>query len=187
EFLQRLPPEQRHQRFGHRLPLVPDLPEGGSAADLVDRSAHWVCTALVPTSVYRLFLQGPEAPDAAARGNARLYQLLDPLWGRRQTLARVLRGVTTGQGGPPLYAGCYLAATGREAPSQQAFVPGVFRRLLDEQNYVCWTAEAAREEARYHRWARCGYVGLAAGGAAPLTLGCPFWGAGGGGGGDGLA
>jgi hypothetical protein len=57
--------------------------------------------------------------------------------------------------GEPLYlAGCYFLATGRKAGGEQAFVAGAFRRLLDEQNCVAWSAEALKREASYHRSAR---------------------------------
>ena len=43
-------------------------------------------------------------------------------------------------------AALVCAGTGKDAAREQAFVTGVLRRLVEEQNRVYWTAEALGEE-----------------------------------------
>jgi hypothetical protein len=91
---------------------------------------------------------------------------------RRRRLARVLvRGVVQEGNGPPLFGGCYIAGTGKEAERDQAFVPGVFRRLVENQNFVSWTDKALNDEADYNRWTTYGYVGLGVCAAVVIGLG----------------
>jgi hypothetical protein len=55
---------------------------------------------------------------------------------------------------PPLFGGCYFAATG-ERDDRRAFVAGVLRdKLFDSEADVEWTDEAIIEDQRHHRWAR---------------------------------
>jgi len=58
-----------------------------------------------------------------------------------------------------------LAGTGA---MQQAFVAGVFRKLLEAQNFVAWTEEARSEDTRQSRFAQLGYTLL--GGVGILVL-----------------
>jgi hypothetical protein len=60
----------------------------------------------------------------------------------------------------PMLGGVYLAGTGRET-ADQAFVQGVFQRVLDGQNAVSWSPEAVADDARLNRLTVMGYVGLA--------------------------
>lgn len=94
-------------------------------------------------------------------GNERLYLLLCKIRGRVQMhLEKVL---AEGFGFdpdrqedvvPPLFGGCYFAATG-EREDRRAFVAGVVRdKLFDTEADVEWTDEAIIEDQRYHRWAR---------------------------------
>jgi hypothetical protein len=94
-------------------------------------------------------------------GNERLYLLLCKIRGRVQMhLEKVL---AEGFGFdpdkqedvvPPLFGGCYFAATG-EREDRRAFVAGVLRdKLFDTEADVEWTDEAIIEDQRYHRWAR---------------------------------
>ncbi|MEX2187745.1 MAG: type VI secretion protein IcmF/TssM N-terminal domain-containing protein [Pirellulales bacterium] len=94
-------------------------------------------------------------------GNERLYLLLCKIRGRVQMhLEKVL---AEGFGFdpdrqedvvPPLFGGCYFAATG-EREDRRAFVAGVLRdKLFDTEADVEWTDEAIFEDQRYHRWAR---------------------------------
>jgi hypothetical protein len=86
----------------------------------------------------------------------------------RDGQTRLTRIVAQGLGsrgdGPSLLGGCYVAATGRDAASQ-AFVKGVFDRLVDTQGeplltYISWTDEAVAEDSRFHRYATWGYIAL---------------------------
>lgn len=94
-------------------------------------------------------------------GNERLYLLLCKIRGRVQMhLEKVLAegfGFDPDRQDdvvPPLFGGCYFAATG-EREDRRAFVAGVLRdKLFDTEADVEWTDDAIVEDQRYHRWAR---------------------------------
>jgi hypothetical protein len=89
-----------------------------------------------------------EAEALSRPGNLRLYGLLCKM---RSTLSSVLTDVLVGVFGheanskdiaePIPFSGCYFAATG-ETEDQQAFVRGVFEKLVEEQEDVEWTRKA---------------------------------------------
>jgi hypothetical protein len=162
EFIQRFPEAQRQRRVGQRFPYLPDLEPAGVEAKL-EEAGHWICHSLVPSWVYKLFRverPGSDSLQHAVQGNVQLYQFLSQMRERQKRLSRVLaRGLNTG-GGPPMFGGCYIAGTGRNPP-EQAFVEGVFQRLVQDQSFVSWTQQAVAKEASYYRWTRLGYAGLA--------------------------
>src|SRR5262249_6894072 len=161
------------------LPLLPDLGSEETVTDLADRGVQWICQTLFPSWVYRLFrLEGSGSGDLATviRGNSRLYQLMNHLRERRQRLGRIFtRGLALDHHGPVLFGGCYLAGTGGDEASAQAFVPGIFRRLLENQNYVSWTDEALQEETDYEHWTRYGYIGLGVALSLLMIAGLACW------------
>jgi hypothetical protein len=166
EFMERFPLDQRQRRLGQRLPLAPDLHEGETLTALVDRGSQWVCNTLFPTYIYRLFRlesEGREEMAVAVHGNVRLYQLMCQLRDRRTRLSRMLtRAVNLGDTrSPVLFGGCYIAGTGGDPSREQAFIAGVFRRLIENQNFVSWTAEAMEEEVKFESWTKYGYTGIA--------------------------
>lgn len=179
EFLSRFSAEERQRRVGQRFPLMPDLGENESAADLIDRGVQWICTALLPTWLYKSFrieTPGREDRPAVIRANTGLYRLLYQIRERRKRLGRVVsRAATFDTSGPLLYGGCYLSGTGRDSAREQAFVAGVFQRLIREQSAVQWTEEGTREEADYERWTRYGYAGLAIAAMGLVALGYLAW------------
>lgn len=94
--------------------------------------------------------------DALSRpGNTRLYGLLCRI---RSSIMGSLRDVLSGGLGydsqqklfdePVPFSGCYFAATG-ETEDQQAFVKGVFEKLIEEQEEVEWTKRASSANGRY--------------------------------------
>jgi hypothetical protein len=108
--------------------------------------------------------------------NVRLFRLLRAGRERLRLLGRVAaHGVLAGEAGPPLLGGCYVAGTGADAAGEQAFLAGVFRRLVEHQNFVTWTEEAVREDAEYLWWTRAGYLGLAGFVAAVVALVAAWW------------
>jgi hypothetical protein len=161
EFFDRFPEKQRQRRVGQRFPLVPAA-EPAALPAMIDGGVKWICQALFPTWVYKFFrVEGPGREDAveATRGNVQLYRLMNEMRERQRNLSRILtRGLLGEADGPPLLGGCYVAATGRDPDREQAFAAGVFRRLLDEQNFVSWTAQALAEDADQERWTRIGYA-----------------------------
>jgi hypothetical protein len=105
-------------------------------------------------------------------GNTRLYSLLCKI---RVSMLNSLRELLlnafgydekqSDQAEPVAFSGCYFSATG-ETDDQQAFVKGVFDKLIEEQEQIEWTAGAARANQRYQRmatlnFALCGVLLLA--------------------------
>jgi len=120
--------------------------------------------------IYTLFRE----KDALTRpGNTHLYGLLCNV---RTRLQRRLTHILVGSFGwdaerekdadPVPFSGCYFAATG-ETEDRQAFVRGVFDKLVEEQGNVEWTSEALAESRRL-RW--FGYLGTAIGVVLALWL-----------------
>jgi len=175
DFIDRFPQKERQKRVGQRFPLMPDV-NGDALGAMIDGGVQWICNSVFPNWVYKLFrleATGKDEPATLVRGNIALYQLMAQIRERHKRLSRILtRAVLGDGGGPPLFGGCYLAGTGRDPAHEQAFVPGVFRRLIEEQNFVSWTDQALTTEAECNRWARIGYIFiglLAAAGAAGLA------------------
>jgi len=128
---------------------------------MLDSLSAWACNSVVPGWVHRKFeLESGAAHETArsTRHNTRLFQLADELRERQRNLSAILaRALATDPADPPLIAGCYLAGTGRDPRTEQAFVSGVLNRLVEEQNAVAWLPEAFEEEGRYQRWAVVGW------------------------------
>lgn len=175
-FMGRLDRSYHKRRVGQHFPLVPVLKKM-SLADMTAAGARWICEVVFPTWVYRLFEvegDGPEGLPEVVESNAGLFHLLSQMRERQARLSGVLGLIVPEEEGePPLLAGCYLAATGREA-RDQAFIAGIVHRLIKEQNWVSWTARALAEEKNLGRltfWAR---IGLGAY-AALLVAGLAYW------------
>jgi len=134
------------QRFGRRFDtrIVP-TPEGLAA--LCSLSA-----GVFEDWIHTLFR---EAEALSRPGNLRLYGLLCKV---RSTLSSVLTEVLVGGfahdprskdlAEPIPFSGCYFAATG-ESEDQQAFVKGVFEKLVEEQEDIEWTTLAAGDNRLY--------------------------------------
>jgi hypothetical protein len=110
--------------------------------------------------------------------NRKLFQFLHEVHDRGPRLGRVLgRGLPAdGRAADPVEAmplagGCYLVATGRQQ-TEQAFVPGVFQRLLESENTIRWSERHLAEDARFRRLATAGYVVIL---LVVLALAAAFW------------
>jgi hypothetical protein len=163
-------PEVRGQRVGQRYPFVPDLkPEQVEAT--IRGAVHWIAHGVFPSWIFRFFrVEGAEADSSVnvfEQNNTKLFRLMCHLRDRQERLGDILsRGVLTGLDGPPMFGGCYLAATDLNI-QRQAFVPGVFQRLVSTkdpadrlQDLIAWTKEAELEEEAYLRWTTRGYISL---------------------------
>jgi hypothetical protein len=165
ELLSRLPDEkQRRQLFGRRFPLLPRLTDA-EVPGMLDSGVKWLCGELISTLAFRLLnTESAHTEDVQeiVRGNARLVRFLGE-WNRRQgNLSKILvQGVAPEPGEPVLLGGCYLAATGPDAARQQGFIAGVFRLLLETQNYVFWTRQASLDERHYRRLTYATYTAAA--------------------------
>jgi hypothetical protein len=157
ELVERLPSNQRNNRMGQRFPLVPDLDAQDVPARIKD-SVSWIGTSLFPTMVNSLFqIESPGGEDVTevVRANSQLYRFLAAMRNRRERLSQLVKDcIPTLPGEPILYRGCYLAGTGRDPATEQAFAPGVFMLLINQQDNVTWTAAALRQDATFTRLSR---------------------------------
>lgn len=144
------------QRFGKGY----DVRAVATVPEMMNLSAH-VCGAFEDW-IYTLFR---EQGALARPGNTQLYSLLCKV--RLYLKHRLSEVLGAGFGYDPaqqpgdqpiMFSGCYFASTGA-TEDRQAFVKGVFDKLVDEQEYVEWTHRALKSDRRY-RWAA--YTGIAA-------------------------
>jgi IcmF-related N-terminal domain len=158
DLVKQLPPEARKKRIGQRFPLVPELAPGEVPAR-VESSVEAIASALFPSMVQAEFqVEGPSGEDTelVLRLNSQLFRFLTGILDKRERLARLVKDclpVLPGQ--PIMFGGCYFAATGGDAETQQAFASGVLTRMIKEdQNSVTWTEEAIADDALAWRRAR---------------------------------
>lgn len=161
--------------LGQTFPLMPDVEEN-EIAGLYDRGLAWFCqNELLTDLLSRVSVDPPGEADASVQLNANigLYRFWSFLVNARKRLARLaLNSAQTGFGTAPMVGGVFLAATGADA-SRQAFVEGVFRRLLRGQNAVTWSPEALEDESSQLRVVRLGYLGLLM--MLPALGGVGYW------------
>ncbi|HMP59212.1 MAG TPA: type VI secretion protein IcmF/TssM N-terminal domain-containing protein [Gemmatales bacterium] len=163
EFIGRFPPDQRQRRVGQRFPVTFAASEQEAQAKL-EEAVSFVCQYTLPTWVFKLFSCEGGADGAtlesSVEGNTKLFRLMSYLRMRSKRLGQLVRSAVVSDRAEPLrFAGCYLAGTGN-TQADQAFIPGVFHRLIEEQDNVSWTNEALREDVGYHRITRMGYLVL---------------------------
>jgi hypothetical protein len=191
EFVAGFRPEDRLQRIGQRSPLVPNFRYYGAAREgwsptqiprldneavpalMMESLIEWICRSVVPGWIGRNYqLEKEAAPGATGgdglrrteviRNNAYLFLFGEHLRERQKRLTEILVQATrTDAGEPILFGGCYLAGTGLDEKLDQAFVGGVFRRLLEEQDFVSWTSRTLAADTTYRRWALYSYLFLA--------------------------
>jgi hypothetical protein len=157
ELVERLPVEQARKRMGQRFPLVPDLP-AGEIPEKVQDAVEVVTGSLLPSMIHAMFQvesKGIEDVDEVLRGNIRLFRFLNGVVERGERVARLVRdSIPTLRGEPVMFGGCYLAGTGHDPATDQAFASGVLMRLIKEdQDSVSWTAEALDRDATAARLA----------------------------------
>lgn len=169
ELIQRLPEGQRGKRMGQRFPLVAEISDS-ERSTRIESSVDWTFANLLPSMVYSMFevesSRGMDEVDEVFQGNQKLFRFLGRTRERCDRLARLVRQCLPNLPGDQLmFGGCYIAATGFDPRTEQAFASGVLMRLVQEQDHVTWTDEAMREDERFHRRARAVKVvlGLVAG------------------------
>lgn len=157
-FIERVPAKDRLGRLGQRFPLASPELAGEALHDQIDKSIHYLCNSYLRDWVFRLFRVDAAGGQDPIPTNTGLYLFLDEMRNRKKNLARVLtQGVAKDGPVPLLYAGCYLAATGGDRDRDQAFVAGVFKRLVENQSYVSWTEQALAEDRKCQARANLGY------------------------------
>ncbi len=157
DLVERLPSGQIRNRMGQRFPLVPDV-DSDEAPLRVRDSVSWIGTTLFPSMVHSLFqveVPGGEDVTEVVRVNSQLYRFLATMRDRHERLAQVVKDcLPTLSGEPILFRGCYLAGTGTDSVTEQAFASSVLRRLIEDQDNVTWTSAALLHDASFTRVAR---------------------------------
>jgi hypothetical protein len=175
-------PDMLKQRIGQRVPLVP-MGEPAEVGALVGNAARWIGLSVLPSWILRFLklevgTDSRQTPGASSSHNRNLYLLMRAVFERGPRLAEILARGIPPVGGPdelgrvPMFGGLYLAATGRDA-KQQAFVEGVFQRIIESQNAVSWSPEALAEDARRTRLAMAGYAAVAV--LTVAAIGAGYW------------
>lgn len=164
DLAERLPADQRRKRMGQRFPLVPELDSEDVPARIKD-SVFWTGSTLFLSLVQSLFkVEAPGGEDVTevTRANSQLFRFLAAMRDRRERLSQFVRDCLPYLAGEPiLFRGCYFAGTGRDSMTGQAFAPGVFRLMIDEQERVTWTSRALLQDAAYlrlARWLKIGFI-----------------------------
>lgn len=168
--------ERRQRLLGRDLPFRPDLTDDAAAEMAAGGVASM--TASLGQLAQRLFLlESAVVPAAQAFAiNGKLFQLVEHLQQRRPALEMLLRRIVLHEAkGGVYFGGFYLAATGTDVNLDQAFVPGLFRLMIDHQSKVTWTDEALAEEGDFQRWAIFGYCAMAAFCVLLVALGYWRW------------
>ena len=171
QFRNAFSPEQLKQRIGQRIPLVPSRTETApEPATLIRSGIHWIAHAIVPVWVLGALRFDTQANrEVGTNPNRDLYLLLREVQRRVPRYAAILARTPIGKGQSedpedlealPLFGGCYLTGTG-EKPNRQAFVTGVFQRLVDDQAAVAWTRRAYADDKKAWRMTQFGYAGIA--------------------------
>jgi hypothetical protein len=157
ELIERLPSTQRSNRMGQRFPLVPDLDAEDVPARIRD-SITWIGTSLFPTmvnSMYQTEAPGGEDVTDLVRANSQLFRFLGTIRDRRDRLAQMVRDCIPALPEESiLYRGCYLAGTGPDPTTDQAFAPGVLMLLIKQQDNVTWTDAALRRDSAFRQLSR---------------------------------
>lgn len=163
EFRSGFSAEHLSARIGQRFPLVPDAPPHDQS-QLFESGATWLGEKLFAGRVYQSLQLDTRDPRSLVARN--LFHIYRQVQERLPRLGRLLRtglpvatGGADGLDGPLLFAGCYVAGTGRD-PNQQAFVAGVFERLKENEGIVAWTPGAIDDDSRYHRSANFALVAV---------------------------
>jgi hypothetical protein len=171
--LARFPDQQRHRRLGAVIPMAP-ASEPDAQATLIDQSSQWMCEQLFPPLVARLIQRSPEDRQIdldLQAGNARLYQFVRSMRGRRQVLSRMLRRMISANQRNLWLRGCFFVATGEDAVRGHAFAAGVMPMILGSQNEVRW--QPKRRSRDQWQWAAAiaGYATII---AATIAVVCLF-------------
>jgi hypothetical protein len=182
EFRRAFSASQLKNRIGQRLPVLPDVP-AEKLPDVMDRAADWVRDTVIRSWVLKHVRLDWPPDDRKSRifvpvNNRKLFQFLHEVHDRGPRLGRVLARGLPADGraadpveAMPLVGGCYLVATGRQQ-TEQAFVPGVFQRLLESENTIRWSERHLAEDARFRRLATAGYLFIL---LVIVALGAAFW------------
>jgi hypothetical protein len=152
---------QTGRRMGQRFPLVPDQrpPDLGG---MIDGGIEWICQTLFPNLIYSLLREAPLGanPKVVVDENVALVRFLSEVRARQDRLSRLLKSAIPAFDEPLLFGGCYLAGTGSDPTTQQAFVSGVFKRMVQDQDLVSWTSDAIEADTSYRRLAHTVSLGL---------------------------
>ena len=163
EFRKAFPGDMKHDRLGSGIPPKPDLDQMGiSYPQLLEKTMKLICNQTISSFVFeRLRTDNPEDKPShdRLRSNMELYRFLSQIQARKAGLTRVLRSLIPPNEGTVMCGGCYMVASGQE-PKEQAFIPGVFGKLLTSgfERVVYWRKRALDLDAKYKRFTYAGYA-----------------------------
>jgi hypothetical protein len=171
DFVKQFSARERLRRIGQRCHLVTEFPPAAreenaepAPARMARSLADQVCDSVVKNWIAMKFQLEDAAGEleAVAACNSRLFLFFDELQQRNKRLGNILAGAVVTERDPNrlLFGGCYLAGTGGDPATEQAFVKGVLDRLIESENCVYWTDSAWAEEAGYQRWLAWGWPAL---------------------------
>ncbi len=143
------------QRFGQRF----DVQSHANSEELGAFAQH--VNGAFEDWIYTLFRE----QDTLTRpGNTHLYELMCKI--RFMLIKPLTEVLAHGFGSnthirrnsvPHLFSGCYFAATGK-TEDKQAFVKGVFDKLVDQQEDIEWTRESRHSDRVFQRLATTGTI-----------------------------
>jgi type VI protein secretion system component VasK len=148
EFLARMPPALRQGRCGFAVPTSQPF-----SGDLIQRGLVWMAGWF---HGWGLSLMAEDLFNQA--GNNHLFSLDNEFRRYRKRLKAVVEAAlaTPREAEPPLFRGCYFAATG-EGAADQAFSAGLLRgprgRVLADHLVARWTRDAEADDRHYRRLA----------------------------------
>ncbi len=154
EFRKAFPGDMRGGRLGSGLPLKPDLDYMKSTyVQLLENTTNLICNQTISSFVFKWLrvdsTEGKPTSDQLLH-NMQLYRFLSQIQSRRPGLNRVLRSLIPPNEGAVMCGGCYFIASGQE-PKEQAFIPGVFDKLLSGgfDRAIYWRKRALELDAKY--------------------------------------
>jgi hypothetical protein len=165
EFALRMSKTDKARRCGRSVPLgaeVDDSRMPGLIRDGLQYLIRGVLTDKVYDEAFQLENNVKLTLADVTKHNNQVYLFLTKLYRAEYRLADIVNnGILFQPMKPPLYGGCYLAATGK-TEDMQAFLPGVFQKMKEDRgDFVSWTPAALTEDARYRSLTIYGYIALA--------------------------
>ena len=86
----------------------------------------------------------------ALHANEQLYKFLGEFRARKHRLSRFIsRGMMLDLPGLYYFGGVFLGAGNR---ASSAFLPGIMRKLIENQNFVSWNSDRLATDGRYLSW-----------------------------------
>jgi hypothetical protein len=165
EAIARFPREVLKDRVGSRFPMRADV-DPDRLPEKVDKLGSWIMQTYLPNWIYRFLSLNPAAAGKIqdeTRQNGELVRLLCACRTREKRFGMLLKESLFSNAKSNFYfSGCYTIALGETLGVDQAFIPGLIRRVIDTERFVSWTRESASEDTAYGFWTKVGYAVIGA-------------------------